>query len=310
MRDGVDRPLAKLFVHVAREVTPTDDGILRARSATEAFLYRRLETLAETTGRFRLNAELPIPFDGSGHLEVDLLCADARLAIELDGSQHLDGEDAYRRDRRKDLLLQEHGYFVLRFLAADVGIRLDIVLDTILRACCRTGGAAEILGAELLFRCARAVRSRAQHIARKGRAEHSRIINDGVRPSSMIGGSPKSRPELVSRFRCRLHVRRCTCKHSRGEDLAEARNVTGCDDVLVEAAESRDHVRISFDRSAKEVDRRACERNMRPDVLCEAIVAVVSKPIIEVGRPIIVKYGDDVKSPCRSRSDRRAIPPH
>ena len=73
------------------------------------------------------------PFDGAGHLEVDLLCADAHLAIELDGSQHLDGEDAYRRDRRKDLLLQEHGYFVLRFLAADVGIRLDIVLDTILR---------------------------------------------------------------------------------------------------------------------------------------------------------------------------------
>ena len=61
VRDGVDRPLAKLFVHVARAVTPTDEGILRARSATEAFLYRRLETLAETTGRFRLNAELPIP---------------------------------------------------------------------------------------------------------------------------------------------------------------------------------------------------------------------------------------------------------
>ncbi len=133
VRDGVETPLAKLFVHVARKVTPTDEGVSRARSATEAFLYLRLQTLAETAGRFRLNAELPIPFDGTGQMEVDLLCADASVTIELDGSQHLDGEDAYRRDRRKDQLLQEHGYFVLRFLAADVGRRLDTVLDTILR---------------------------------------------------------------------------------------------------------------------------------------------------------------------------------
>ncbi len=133
VRDGVDVPLANLFVHVTRAVAPTDEGVHRARSATEAFLYRRLETLPDTVGRFRLNAELPIPFDDSGRMEADLLCADARVAIELDGSQHLDGEDAYRRDRRKDLLLQEHGYFVLRFLAVDVGRRLDTVLDTILR---------------------------------------------------------------------------------------------------------------------------------------------------------------------------------
>jgi superfamily II DNA or RNA helicase/very-short-patch-repair endonuclease len=133
VRDGVDMPLAHLFVHVARDVVPSDEGALRARSATEAFLYRRLETLTETSGRFRLNAELPIPFDGCGQMEVDLLCADLRVTIELDGSQHLDGEEAYRRDRRKDLLLQEHGYFVLRFLATDVGRRLDTVLDTILR---------------------------------------------------------------------------------------------------------------------------------------------------------------------------------
>jgi very-short-patch-repair endonuclease len=133
VRDGVETPLANLFVHAARTVTPDDLGASRARSATEAFLYLRLQTLAETAGRFRLNAGLPIPFDGAGQMEVDLLCADARVAIELDGSQHLDGEEAYRRDRRKDQLLQERGYFVLRFLAADVGRRLDMVLDTILR---------------------------------------------------------------------------------------------------------------------------------------------------------------------------------
>ena len=58
-------------------------------------------------------------------MEVDLLCAEARLAVELDGPQHLADPEAYRRDRRKDAALQEHGYFVLRFLAEDVGKRLD-----------------------------------------------------------------------------------------------------------------------------------------------------------------------------------------
>jgi very-short-patch-repair endonuclease len=67
-------------------------------------------------------------------MEVDLLCADARLAVELDGEQHFADADAYRRDRRKDSLLQENGYLVLRFLAEDVGKRLDDILNGIVRA--------------------------------------------------------------------------------------------------------------------------------------------------------------------------------
>jgi hypothetical protein len=137
VRDGVDVPLASLFVHVARSVPPDAEGADRARSATESFLFRRLETLPSTKGRFELNATLPIAFDGQGHLEVDLLCAEARVAVELDGAQHLGDPVAYRRDRRKDLLLQENGYVVLRFLAEDVGRELDLVLDTILRSLTR-----------------------------------------------------------------------------------------------------------------------------------------------------------------------------
>jgi very-short-patch-repair endonuclease len=139
VRDGVDPPLANLFVHVAREPAADAEGAGRARSATEAFLYRRLETLEATRGRFRLNAPLPIPFDGWGQMEVDLLDEEARLAIELDGGQHLADAEAYRRDRRKDQLLQENGYFVLRFLAEDAGKNLDLVLDTILRAMAHRG---------------------------------------------------------------------------------------------------------------------------------------------------------------------------
>jgi very-short-patch-repair endonuclease len=133
VRDGVDSPLANLFVHVPRTAPADAEGANRARSATEAFLFRRLETLPETARRFRLNAELPIPFDGWGKMEVDLYCADAQVAIELDGAQHLADAAAYRRDHRKDHLLQEQGYFLLRFLADDVGKDLDDVLDTIVR---------------------------------------------------------------------------------------------------------------------------------------------------------------------------------
>jgi superfamily II DNA or RNA helicase len=95
VRDGVDTPLASLFVHAARTVHPDADGADRARSATEAFLYRRLETLRETKGLFDVNMSLPIAFDGMGRLEVDLLCTDARVAVELDGAQHLADPVAY-----------------------------------------------------------------------------------------------------------------------------------------------------------------------------------------------------------------------
>jgi superfamily II DNA or RNA helicase/very-short-patch-repair endonuclease len=137
VRDGVDAPLAKLFVHVATK--PSSKGVDRARSATERFFFRRLESLSETAGRFELNVQMPIPFDGWGNMEVDLLCADLQLVVELDGGQHLANADAYRRDRRKDALLQERGYFVLRFLAEDVGAKLDMVLDTVLRTLAHLG---------------------------------------------------------------------------------------------------------------------------------------------------------------------------
>jgi len=81
-----------------------------------------------------VNADLPIAFDNWGRMEVDLLCADSRLVVEVDGAQHLADPVAYRRDRRKDQLLQENGYLVLRYLAEDLAKELDSVLDGILRS--------------------------------------------------------------------------------------------------------------------------------------------------------------------------------
>ena len=133
IRDGIDTPLAQLFVHVAGPPAADAEGAERARSASEAFIFRRFETLAALAGTFRLNARLPIHLEDSGAMDVELLCEMARLVIEIDGAQHLGDAAAYRRDRRKDALLQTHGYLVLRFLADDLGKELDTVLDTVLR---------------------------------------------------------------------------------------------------------------------------------------------------------------------------------
>ena len=133
VRDGVDASLASLFVTVARTPDPDGEGETRARSASEAFFYRRLESLPTTARHFLLNHELPIPFAGRSRMEVDFYCEAARLVIELDGAQHLADADAYRRDRERDALLQEQGYFVLRFLAEDLAVNLDKVLDAVLR---------------------------------------------------------------------------------------------------------------------------------------------------------------------------------
>jgi very-short-patch-repair endonuclease len=81
-----------------------------------------------------MNVDLPIAFDGWGRMEIDLLCAESRLVVEVDGAQHLTDPVAYPRDRRKDQLLQENGYLVLRYLAEDLAKELDSVLDGILRS--------------------------------------------------------------------------------------------------------------------------------------------------------------------------------
>jgi superfamily II DNA or RNA helicase/very-short-patch-repair endonuclease len=134
IRDGVDTPLANLFVCAVKPSMPEARGVERARSASEAFLYRRLESLSETKGLFQLNVRVPIAFDGQSQMEVDFLNQSLRIVVELDGAQHLSDAEAYRRDRRKDRLLQQNGYLVLRFLAEDVGKDLDGVLDSILQS--------------------------------------------------------------------------------------------------------------------------------------------------------------------------------
>jgi hypothetical protein len=105
----------------------------RARSAAERFLHARLQTLPWAAGLFELNGGAGIDF-GPREAEVDLLCRTCRIAVEIDGHHHFADLDAYRRDRRKDAVLQLAGYLVLRFLAIDIVARLEDVLGLVRRA--------------------------------------------------------------------------------------------------------------------------------------------------------------------------------
>jgi very-short-patch-repair endonuclease len=101
--------------------TPNDRRAQRinARSAAEAALLEALEATPATAGRFELNGYLSVRF-GSNAMEVDVLGRQDRIAIEIDGYYHFGDLEAYRRDRRKDLLLQTLGFVVVRVLAQDV----------------------------------------------------------------------------------------------------------------------------------------------------------------------------------------------
>ena len=90
-----------------------------------------MDGLPKTTGLFTLNGRLDIPFGPNGYMEVDLLCKEKRIAVEIDGAFHFEDAEHYRRDRRKDFLLQKNGYLVLRFLAEDVTKRLPQVVEEI-----------------------------------------------------------------------------------------------------------------------------------------------------------------------------------
>ncbi len=112
-------------------VSPT--AVERARSLAELALFRLLENHPETRGLFALNVKMGFRF-GPGPAEIDLFSERLQLCIEVDGPHHFVDTNAYRRDRRKDALLQRHGMWVLRVLAEDVALRIDEVLDHVLSA--------------------------------------------------------------------------------------------------------------------------------------------------------------------------------
>lgn len=75
-----------------------------------------------------------VPF---GPYIVDFYCAKAKLAVELDGSQHYE-ESGIERDKvRTEYLKAVYGLEVLRFSNADVNQRFEAVCKCIDQAVCR-----------------------------------------------------------------------------------------------------------------------------------------------------------------------------
>jgi very-short-patch-repair endonuclease len=134
--DGVSDEVLEHYGEAAREreaaahAPGTPEAQDRARSKAERFLYELLQSLPDTRGLFELNVPTEFPLRGRP-VEVDLLSRRLRVAVEVDGYHHFRDEERYRRDRRKDLALQRHGYWVVRFLADDVVARLEEIRDTL-----------------------------------------------------------------------------------------------------------------------------------------------------------------------------------
>ncbi|HUY89508.1 MAG TPA: DUF559 domain-containing protein [Pirellulales bacterium] len=105
-----------------------------ARSRAERFLFDRLQSHPETANLFEINGIFTAGDGWRGSMEVDLLARGVRVAVEIDGYFHFQDLEAYRRDRRKDVLLQRAGYLVVRCLADDVVSRLEEIMHTIVAA--------------------------------------------------------------------------------------------------------------------------------------------------------------------------------
>ena len=106
------------------------DAIAFARSLrwnatdTERLLWKHLRRRRVDGFRFRRQR----PF---GPYVCDFICLEARMVVELDGSQHLEQAD---RDAWRDDFMRSHGYRVLRFWNGDVTVNTAEVLDTIFAA--------------------------------------------------------------------------------------------------------------------------------------------------------------------------------
>ena len=75
---------------------------------------------------FKFRRQVPI-----GHYFADFACIEARLVVELDGSQHM---DRVEEDERRTRELEAAGWHVIRFGNNDVLFELDGVSRVILDA--------------------------------------------------------------------------------------------------------------------------------------------------------------------------------
>ena len=112
---GIDRNAAVLRARALR----------RSMSPPERLLWQVLRT---RPGSLKFRKQHPI-----GPYTADFYCAAAKLVIEVDGDSHDMGEHP-KLDQLKDAWLQERGFRILRFLAADVMKDVDSAVTAIVLA--------------------------------------------------------------------------------------------------------------------------------------------------------------------------------
>ncbi|HJU30174.1 MAG TPA: DUF559 domain-containing protein [Hyphomicrobiaceae bacterium] len=105
-----------------RNLTSLARGMRRRQTEAEARLWLRLRNRQLAGLKFR--RQVP-----RGRYVADLVCDEAMLIVEVDGSQHWDRE---AEDKLRTAYLQGLGYLVLRFWNVDVLQHTDRVLDHIL----------------------------------------------------------------------------------------------------------------------------------------------------------------------------------
>jgi very-short-patch-repair endonuclease len=97
---------------------------LRANTTPhERLLWRALKELPVDGTHFRRQAPI-------GPYVVDFLCPAADLIIELDGGHHNEDETA-KRDRERQLWLEQEGYRVVRFWNSEITGDVTAVLERI-----------------------------------------------------------------------------------------------------------------------------------------------------------------------------------
>ncbi|TIL64043.1 endonuclease domain-containing protein [Mesorhizobium sp.] len=106
-------------------VAPTKRRFARSMRRESAEAEDRLwhELRGRRLDRIKFRRQVPI-----GSFIADFVCAEARLIVEIDGSQHADSS----HDRIRDAELKARGFRVLRFWNDGVLRDLNAVCDTII----------------------------------------------------------------------------------------------------------------------------------------------------------------------------------
>ena len=108
-----------------KETVETARHLRRHLSPPEARLWSRLRARIPGAPVFR--RQHPI-----GAYVLDFYCAEARLAVEVDGIGH-DMGDRPQRDLRRDAWLRAQGVSVMRIPASQVMLAIDDDVDSIAR---------------------------------------------------------------------------------------------------------------------------------------------------------------------------------